>query len=193
MPIGLKILGELSRLGYKKFQSESLFLRPSLTYRPATISNFENEPKIYSFLNEENEEFFMWSFVFEKLQVPMDWNDDKMDLMRFNCPLLYRNSDSFLISEVDVFQDLYQYEPQNTFTRPIIYAVDNRVEYGDKRFIVSNAGITFSIHEFLENKLLGYDGQIDLDQVKIIREKTLIGTLGVAFELEVCHLIPIDS
>ncbi len=135
----------------------------------------------------------MWSFVFEKLYVPMDWNDDEMDLMQFNCPLLYRNSDSFLIPKVDVFQKLYQYEPQNTFTRPIIYSVDNRVEYGDKRFIISNAGITFSIHEFLENKLLRYDGQIDLDQVKIIREKTLIGTLGAAFELEVCHLIPSDS
>ena len=105
----------------------------------------------------------------------------------------YRNSDSFLIPEVDSFQELYQYDIQNTFTRPIIYTVDNRLEYGDKRFIISNAGVLFSIHEFLENKLLGYDGQIDIDAVKIIREKTRIGTLGASFELEVCHLISIDS
>jgi hypothetical protein len=190
MPSGLKIFGALAKFGYKKFQPKQPFLKSSLAYRPATISNFPNEPKIYSFLNKENEAFFMWSFIYDQLKIENDWFEDSI---QFSLNYFYRNSDSFLIPEVDSFKELYHYNNQNTFTRPIIYTVDNRVEYGGKRFIISNAGVLFSIHEFLENKLLGYDGQIDIDAVKIIREKTLIGTLGASFELEVCHLVPFDS
>ena len=76
--------------------------------------------------------------------------------------------------------------------RPTINSIDNRIDLGDKRFIVSDSGILFSIHSKLEHKLLNYDNIIS-DAVKIILEKTLIGTLNAPFKITSCHLIPIDS
>ena len=103
MPSGLKILGELAKFGYKKFQPKQPFLKSSLAYRPATISNFPNEPKIYSFLNKENEAFFMWSFIYDQLKIENDWFEDSI---QFSRNYFYRNSDSFLNPEVDSFKEL---------------------------------------------------------------------------------------
>jgi hypothetical protein len=193
MPNELKILGELAKFGYKRFQSDVVFLNSSLTYKSATMADGKNDPHIITFVNQKNEKFFMWSFVFNKLVNPKNWNDDIEDSIQFNCENLYINADSFLIPEVDSVEDLYHYSDINTFTRPIIKSIDNRSEYGYKRFIVSDAGILFSIHEYLEHKLLDNGNQILIGKVKIINEKTVIETIGESFDLEVCHLIPVEA
>jgi hypothetical protein len=193
MPNRLKILGELTKFGYKRFQSDFVFLDYSLKYKSATMADEENDPYIITFVNQKNEKFFMWSFIFNKLVIPKDWNDELEDSIQFNCENFYINADSFLIPEVDSLEDLYHFSDINTFTRPIIKSIDNRTEYGYKRFIVSDAGILFSIHQYLEHKLLDNGNQILIDKVKIINEKTVVVTIGESFDLEVCHLIPVEA
>lgn len=193
MPNRLKILGELTKFGYKRFQSDVVFLNSSFKTQSAAIADGKSVPSIITFVNQKNEKFFMWSFIFNKLVIPKDWNDELEDSIQFNCENFYINADSFLIPEVDCLEDLYHYSDFNTFTRPIIKSIDNRSEYGYKRFIVSDAGILFSIHQYLEHKLLNNGNQILIDKVKIINEKTVVVTIEESFDLEVCHLIPVEA
>ena len=129
----LKIIGELAKSGYTKFEYEGNFLHSSLKY-----------------------------------------------------------SDQFLIPEVESIDDIFNFNEQKTFTRPTINTIDNYLDLGDKKYIVSDAGILFSIHGKLEHKLLDFDNILS-DEIKIILEKTFIGTLNAPFEITSCHLISIDS
>jgi hypothetical protein len=187
----LKIIGELAKSGYTKFEYEGNFLHSSLAYRPATIRNLENELKIYSFLNESNNKFYMWSFIYEQIANELNWNNLD-DSINFGKIQFYVNEDKFLIPEVESIDDIFNFNEQNTFTRPTINTIDNYLDLGDKKFIVSDAGILFSIHGKLEHKLLDFHNILS-DEIKIILEKTLIGTLNTPFEITSCHLIPIDS
>ena len=92
----------------------------------------------------------------------------------------------------NLLDDIFNFNEQNTFTRPTINTIDNYLDLGDKKFIVSDAGILFSIHGKLEHKLLDFDNILS-DEIKIILEKTFIGTLNAPFEITSCHLISIDS
>jgi hypothetical protein len=188
----VKIISDLAKLGYTKFKSNKNFIHSTLTYLPATISNLEEDIIVYSFQNEEGETFYMWSNVHKILKkVFFIWNNAE-DKMNFEISDFYINEDSFLIPIVKNYDDLYNYNEENTFIRPIINLVDSRTDLGYKKFIITDAGILFSIHEKLEHKLLDYDTILP-NEIKIIKEKTLIGTLDSSFEVTACHLIPIDS
>lgn len=186
----LKIIGELAKLGYSKFDNKSNFLHSSLSYHPATFRNLKNDLIIYSFCNESNDKFFMWSFIYNQISKGLNW-EDLEDSINFGGIQFYINSDHFLIPEVESMDDIYLFNEQNTFTRPTINSIDNRIDLGDKKFIVSEAGTLFSIHEKLEHKLLDFDTILS-DKIKIIVEKTMVGTLNSPFEITSCHLIPIN-
>ena len=187
----LKLLGELAKLGYSKFEYNGIFLHSSLSYHPASFRNLDSDFKIYSFENDSGNSFYMWSFIYEEITKKLDW-DNLVDSINFGEIQFYINSDQFLIPKVESVEDFYCFSEQNTFTRPTINSIDNRLDLGDKRFIVSNAGVLFSIHEKPEHKLLDFDTILP-GEIKIIIEKTLIGTLNTPFEIKSCHLIPIDS
>ena len=133
----------------------------------------------------------MWSFIYEQIANELNWNnlDDSINLGEIQ---FYINSDQFLIPEVESIDDIFNFNEQNTFTRPTINTIDNYLDLGDKKFIISDAGILFSIHGKLEHKLLDFDNILS-DEIKIILEKTFIGTLNAPFEITSCHLISIDS
>lgn len=187
----IKILGELTKLGYTKFNKVGDFVHSSLTYQPASFRNLENEPKIYSFTNSSNEIFYMWSFIYDQITNALDF-ENLEDLINFGDVQFYINSDQFLIPSVETFEHIYSYSEQNTFARPTIHSIDSRLDLGDKTFIVSDAGILFSIYKKLEHKLLD-DETILHDKTKIIIEKTIIGTLNSTIHTIACHLIPIDA
>jgi hypothetical protein len=187
----LKIIGELAKSGYRRFDTEKIFLHSSLKYHTATFRNLENELKIYSFENEYGNTFYMWSFIYEQIANELNWNNLE-DSINFDKIQFYINSDQFLIPEVKLIDDIFNFSEQNTFTRPTINTIDNYLDLGDKRFIVSDAGILFSIHGKLEHKLLDFHNILS-DKIKINLEKTFIGTLNAPFEITTCHLIPIDS
>jgi len=187
----LKIIGELAKSGYTKFEYECNFLHSSLKYHTATFRNLENELKIYSFENEYGNSFYMWSFIYEQIANELNWNNLE-DSINFGEIQFYVNEDKFLIPEVESIDDIFNFNEQNTFTRPTINTIDNYLDLGDKRFIVSDAGILFSIHGKLEHKLLDFHNILS-DEIKIILEKTFIGTLNAPFEITSSHLIPIDS
>ena len=69
----LKIIGELAKSGYTKFEYEGNFLHSSLKYHTATFRNLENELKIYSFENESGNSFYMWSFIYEQITNGLNW------------------------------------------------------------------------------------------------------------------------
>ena len=121
----------------------------------------------------------------------MNWNNLE-DSINFGEIQFYINSDQFLIPEVESIDDIFNFNEQKTFTRPTINTIDNYLDLGDKKYIVSDAGILFSIHGKLEHKLLDFDNILS-DEIKIILEKTFIGTLNAPFEITSCHLISIDS
>lgn len=187
----LEIISILVKANYKKINPENIFSRSSLKFHPATFRNLENDVRIYSFENQSGNLFYMWSFIYEEITVKMDW-DNLEDSINFGDIQLYINEDNFLIPKIESINEVYHFDDQNTFMRPTINSIDNRIDLGDKRFIVSDSGILFSIHSKLEHKLLNYDNIIS-DAVKIILEKTLIGTLNAPFKITSCHLIPIDS
>ncbi len=187
----IKIIAELTSLGYKRFNKNFIFLHSSLSIKPATISNFESDIYIYTFRNEENETFYMWSNIFNILSRGLNW-DKLEDVINFGNNNLYINSDNFLIPAAEKIELIYNYDEKNTFVRPIINGVDNRNDLGNKKFIVSDTGILFSAYEKVEHKLID-SYNILIEQIKIIKEKTLIGTLNASFEITTCHLIPIDS
>lgn len=185
----LEIIGELAKLGYSKFEYNGNLLHSSLSYHPATFRNLENDLKIYSFCNDSNDKFFMWSFIYDQIVKGLNW-ENLEDSIDYRDIQFYMNSDQFLIPEADSMDDFYLFNEQNTFSRPTVNSIDNRIDLGDKRFIVSNAGILFSIHKKLEHKLLDFDTILS-NETKIIIEKTFIGTLNFPFEIKSCHLIPI--
>ncbi len=184
----LKIIGELAKLGYSKFDNSSNFLHSSLSYHPATFRNLKNDLIIYTFYNESNDKFFMWSFIYNQIIKGLNW-EDLEDSINFGGIQFYINSDHFLIPEVESMDDIYHFNEQNTFTRPTINSIDNRIDLGDKKFLVSEAGILFSVHEKVEHKLFNFD-KILYEEIKIIVEKTMVGTLNSSFEITACHLIP---
>lgn len=186
----LKIIAELAKLGYIKFENNGIFLHSSLSYHPATFRNLDSDFKIYSFENESGNSFYMWSFIYDQIVKGLNW-DYLEDSINFCDIQFYMNRDHFLIPRVESMDDIYSFNEQNTFARPTINNVDNRLDLGNKKFIVSNAGIIFSIHEKLEHKLLDYDTILS-NEIKIISEKTMIGTLNSPFEITSCHLIPIN-
>lgn len=187
----LKIISELAKTGYTKFEHKGNFLHSSLKYRPATIRNLEDEVKIFTFSDEWNNEFHMWSFIYEQIVNELDWNnlEDKISFSKIH---FYINKDKFLIPELESIEDVFNFSEQNTFIRPTINTIDNYLDLGYKKFIVSDAGILFSIHEKLEHKILDFTNILS-DEIKIILHKTFIGTLNAPFEITSCHLIPIDS
>ena len=187
----LEIISILVKANYKKINPENIFSRSSLKFHPATFRNLENDVRIYSFENQSGNLFYIWSFIYEEITVKMDW-DNLEDSINFGDIQLYINEDNFLIPKIESINEVYHFDDQNTFMRPTINSIDNRIDLGDKRFIVSDSGILFSIHSKLEHKLLNDDNIIS-DAVKIILEKTLIGTLNAPFKITSCHLIPIDS
>ena len=187
----LEIISVLAKSGYKELGIDNIFSRASLKFHPATFRNLENDVRIYSFENQSGNLFYIWSFIYEEITVKMDW-DNLEDSINFGDIQLYINEDNFLIPKIESINDVYHFDDQNTFMRPTINSIDNRIDLGDKRFIVSDSGILFSIHSKLEHKLLNYDNIIS-DAVKIILEKTLIGTLNAPFKITSCHLIPVDS
>ncbi len=187
----LKIIGELAKLGYSKFEYNGIFLHSSLSYHPATFRNLDSDFKIYSFENESGNSFYMWSFIYDQIVKGLNW-DNLKDSINFGGIQFYMNTDYFLIPRVESMDDIYSFNEQNTFARPTVNNVDSRLDLGNKKFIVSDAGILFSIHEKLEHKLLDFD-TIHSGEIKIIVEKTLIGTLNYPFDITSCHLIPIDS
>ena len=187
----LEIISILVKANYKKINIDNIFSRASLKFHPATFRNLENDVRIYSFENQSGNLFYIWSFIYEEITVKMDW-DNLEDSINFGDIQLYINEDNFLIPKIESINDVYHFDDQNTFMRPTINSIDNRIDLGDKRFIVSDSGILFSIHSKLEHKLLNDDNIIS-DAVKIILEKTLIGTLNAPFKITSCHLIPIDS
>jgi hypothetical protein len=187
----LEIIAEFSKCGYSKYYGDGTFTRSSLKYIIATISNFENDIKIYSFKDQFENEFYMWSNIYNKILRGLNWNDLE-DVINFGVINFYINEDKFLIPKVESIEDIYTYEDENSFTRPIINGTDSRIDLGDKRFIVSDAGILFSVHEKLEHKLIDSYKVLPVE-IKIIKEKTKIGTLSDSFEITVCHLIPIES
>ena len=165
----LEIISMLAKLGYKKIDSENIFLHSSLKFHTATFRNLENEPKIYSFETQSGSSFYMWSFIYEEITDKMDWGNLN-DSIDFGDIQLYINEDNFLIPNIESINDVFYFNEQNTFTRPTINSIDNRLDLGDKKFIVSDAGILFSVHSKLEHKLLNFDNILS-DEVKIILEK----------------------
>jgi hypothetical protein len=133
----------------------------------------------------------MWSFIYEQIVNELDWNnlEDKISFSKIH---FYINKDKFLIPELESIEDVFNFSEQNTFIRPTINTIDNYLDLGYKKFIVSDAGILFSIHEKLEHKILDFTNILS-DEIKIILQKTFIGTLNAPFEITSCHLIPIDS
>jgi hypothetical protein len=187
----IKIISDLAKLGYTIFKSNDDFVHSSLTWIPATISSLEEDPFIFSFKNEDDETFYMWSYVYNQLKKEVDWNNSE-DKINFKISDFYINEDSFLIPIIKSYEDIYNFSEENTFTRPTINLLDTRTDLGYKKFIITDAGVLFTVHEKLEHKLLDYDS-ILYNEVKILKEKTLIGTLNSAFEVTSCHLIPINS
>jgi hypothetical protein len=96
----LKIIGELAKLGYSKFYNSSNFLSSSLSYHPATFRNLKNDLIIYTFCNESNDKFFMWSFIYNQIIKGFNWEHHE-DSINFGGIQFYINSDHFLIPEVE--------------------------------------------------------------------------------------------
>jgi hypothetical protein len=188
----LEMLMELGNVGYKQYIPTSEFLDTSRSIVVPTISNLAEDPFIYSFSNENGETFFMWSFIFDRIY-KSPWEVDIFkDAFIFKCRKLFVNKDSFLIPSPENINDIYEFDDKNTFTRPCINGHDKYNNLGDKKFIISNCGILFSLYEKVEHKLLTYQ-EIDVSNVKFIEEKTIIGTLGFPFHVSPIHLIPIYS
>lgn len=187
----LEIISVLAKSGYKELGIDNIFLSESLKFHTATFRNLENDPIIYSFENQSRNLFYMWSFIYKEVTNDVNW-DNLNDAIDFGDIQFYINEDNFLIPKIESINDVYCFNEQNTFMRPTISSIDNRLDLGDKKFIVSDAGILFSVHSKLEHKLLNFDNILS-DEVKIILEKTLIGSLNAPFKITSCHLIPIDS
>jgi hypothetical protein len=186
----LHILGLKSSLGYKRYTFTSNFIHSTISYIPATISNREEDPCIYTFLNEGGDRFYMWSVIFKKLALSLKFNNQEQeDIIKFRSYNFFINEDSFLIPECDDINDIFFCFIENTFQRPPIL-FDTRQNLGDKIFIISNAGILFSYYETGRNVLnpMGIDG----NNVKWEKQRTLIGTFNSTFEITVNHLLPQD-
>jgi hypothetical protein len=186
----LHILGLISSLGYKKYTFTSNFIHSTISYIPVTVAIKDEDPYIYTFLNEKGHIFHMWSVIFNKLTLNLGSNnhefEDTINLKSYN---FFINEDSFLIPECDDINDIFFYFSGNTFQRPSI-PLDTRQNLGDKIFIISNAGILFSYYETGRNVLnpMGIDG----NNVKWEKQRTLIGTFNSTFEITVNHLLPRD-
>ncbi len=185
----LEIIAELSKCGYSKYDGDSTFTHSSLQYIIATISNFEKDIIIYTFKDQFENRFYMWSNIYNKIIRGLNW-DDLEDVINFSVNDFYINDDMFLIPKIENIENIYNYDEENTFIRPIINGIDSRIDLGNKRFIVSDSGILFSVHEKVEHKLID-SFKILSEEVKIIKEKTKIGTLSDSIDITVCHLIPI--
>ena len=187
--MNLEIITKMSKLGYKLFKSKNDFITSSISYNISSLQNKESDPVIYNIYDEADMKYRYWSHtkflkthhLFEEL-VSIEKN-------------IFINNDNFLSSSINDENEIFLCKHKNSFSRPQINGIDERLDLGHLFFAVSNAGVLFSFYEYLKNKVTTeYDDSFEIKYnpkyFEYRLQTTTIGTLGDTFKIQTVHVFP---
>ena len=188
----LTMKAHLESMGYIPFIPTKTYFSSGITYEIASFQNRETDPTIYSIKSDDGEVIKVWSNSYNNLVLSED------DVITFK-DNLYMNSDRFVIRfDSTQINSVVKFHEENSFQRQCIRGIDDRYDLGNLRFIVSDAGILYSLYTHPSNKTINRNGNTinlfnqDSSITYNIKQK-VIGEYGHPFLINAVHVMPTGS
>ncbi|RWY48156.1 hypothetical protein [Mucilaginibacter gilvus] len=194
----LKIIALMKGLGYDRFYPNATYLRSEIHYSIASFQNKETDPLIFNIGSTDGSVIKAWKHVYSKYFPNRAWPEEEVEFPKG----LFINKDKFIVAvDRDNVGDVFAFTNANRFSRPVIRGIDERLDLGQLQFIVSNAGVLFSLYEYPSHKLIDdfetYGNVKNFtepsNKIGVAVESKIIGPYGSPIELETVHILPNGS